>query len=552
MEEKGYRKLYWKIIATTLAFSLVPLIALGFSMYYQFSVSYRSKMMDSLRTLAENRQKAIDLFLDERVSQLNTLTYTNSFDQLKDPEYLNRVFSLMQSRSKSYVDIGIIDQDGNHVAYVGPYQLKGLNYKDEEWFHEVMLRRILVSDVFMGFRKLPHFIIAVMRREGDQTWILRATIDTDLFDEMVKAAQSGLKGDAYVVNKENVLQTPPRFGGGLLGVADIPRFPRFDGPRVEERTLYGETALYGTIWLKNKDWLLVIKEDLREELMPILQARLLVLGIGVGGLLVIVVGTVFVARAMVSHLVQSDREKAQLDASLIQSSKMAALGKLAAGIAHEVNNPLAVIKEKVGWIRDLLAEEDIAKSENYLEFEDAVKKIDYHVDRAKKVTHRLLGFARRMEPIQENVNINKLLDETIDFLRNEAHYRNINIVTDFHPDIPQTTSDSAQLQQVFLNILNNAIDAIRKDGLITVRTQYNSKDREVSISISDDGPGIANEMLNKIFDPFFTTKEVGMGTGLGLSISYSIIDKLGGRVLVASEVGKGTTFTIYLPVISQA
>jgi len=551
MEEKGYRKLYWKIIATTLTFSLVPLIALGFSMYYQFSVSYRSKMMESLRTLAENRQKAIDLFLDERVSQLNTLTYTNSFDQLKDAEYLNRVFSLMQSRSKSFIDLGIIDQEGNHVAYVGPYQLKGLNYKDEEWFHEVMFRRILVSDVYMGFRKLPHFIIAVMRREGDRTWILRATIDTNIFDEMVKAAQSGHKGDAYVVNKENILQTPPRFGGGLLGVAETPRFSRFEGPRIEERTFNGETALYGTIWLKNKDWLLVIKEDPREELMPILQARLLVLGMGVGGLLIIVAGTVFVARAMVSHLVQSDREKAQLDASLIQSSKMAALGKLAAGIAHEVNNPLAVIKEKVGWIKDLLAEEEIAKSENYLEFEDAVKKIDYHVDRAKKVIHRLLGFARRMEPVHENVNVNKLLDETIDFLRNEAHYRNITIITDFHPEIPQTTSDSAQLQQVFLNILNNAIDAIRKDGSITVQTQYSLKDREVSISISDNGPGIANEMLNKIFDPFFTTKEVGMGTGLGLSISYSIIEKLGGRVIVASEVGKGTTFTIYLPVISQ-
>lgn len=551
MEEKGYRKLYWKIIATTLAFSLVPLFAIGYSMYYQFSVSYTAKIMESLRTLTENRRNAVDLFLDERVSQLNTLTYTNSIDQLRDEEYLNKVFTLMQTRSKSFIDIGIIDQEGNHIAYVGPFHLKGLNYRNEEWFHETMLKRIYISDVFTGFRKFPHLIIAVMRREGDRTWILRATIDTDIFDSLVKAAQVGQKGDAFVMNKENILQTTPRFEGDLLTRANYPKFSKFAGTRVENLSMNGEEALFATTWLKNKEWLFVVIEDPKEELMPLFQARLLVFGISVGGLMLIVVGTVFVTRAMVTQLIRADREKAVLDANLIQSTKMAALGKLAAGIAHEVNNPLAVIKEKVGWIKDLLSEEDIGQSENFQEFEDAVRKIDFHVDRAKKITHRLLGFARRMEPVHETVHINKLLDETIDFLRNEAHYRNIIIDTGFHDDLPSTTSDSAQLQQVFLNILNNAIDAMQKDGKISVQTLYNAQDKQAVISISDTGPGMPNDVLAKIFDPFFTTKEVGKGTGLGLSISYSIVEKLGGRIMVASEVGQGTTFTIYIPIVSQ-
>ena len=135
-----------------------------------------------------------------------------------------------------------------------------------------------------------------------------------------------------------------------------------------------------------------------------------------------------------------------------------------------MNNPLAVIKEKVGWIRDLLAEEDMAKSGNFEEFDDAVRKIDHHVDRAKKVTHRLLGFARRMEPIRERIDLNSLLAETIDFLNNEAHYRNIEICTEFDPDLPPTESDSSQIQQVVLNILNNAIDAIGKSGQIRIKT----------------------------------------------------------------------------------
>lgn len=548
MEQKDYRTLYWKIIATTLCFSLVPLFSLGATIYYQFRVSYTAKIMESLRTLTENRRDAIDLFFDERLSQLYTLAHTQSFHQLRNEKYLDQVFTLMQSRSKSFVDIGIIDQDGNHLAYVGPYKLRGVNYRNEEWFQEVMLRGVYISDVFMGFRKFPHFIIAVMRREGDQTWILRATIDTEIFDAMVKAAQVGKHGDAYVVNQSGVLQTAPRFGGRLLGKMEVPSLSKFSGIHVEQMLLNGEKALFARTWLKNKDWLLIIKEDPRQELSPLFEARYMMIGVIGLGVLLIVLGTLFVNRVTIGQLIQSDREKAMLDASLVQSGKMAALGKLAAGIAHEVNNPLAVIKEKVGWIMDLLSEEDISRSENFQEFDDAVHKIDYHVDRAKKVTHRLLGFARRMEPIREKVEINRLLDETTDFLQNEAHYRNISIQSDYYPNLPPTVSDSSQLQQVFLNILNNAIDAVGKDGEITVKTTHNSQDDQIVITIADNGPGIPNDQLHRVFDPFFSTKEVGMGTGLGLSISHSIIEKLGGRIMVASEVGEGTAFTIYIPV----
>jgi two-component system, NtrC family, sensor kinase len=552
MEDKGYQKLRWKIIATTLCFSLIPLFVLGFTIYYQFSVSYTAKILENLRTLVENRRNAIDLFLDERISQLTTLANTQSFGELRDEQYLDQVFALMQMRAKSFIDLGIIDQEGNHVAYSGPYQLKGVNYKNEEWFQEVMLRGFYVSDVFMGFRKFPHFIIAVMRREGDRRWILRATIDTNIFDALVKEAQVGEKGDAFVVNKDHVLQTTPRFGGKQLGTAENVPNASFTGSRTDEMVVNGENALVAMTWMKNKEWLLFIKEDPRVELMPLFHARHMVIWVILGGVLLIAVGTVFVVNEMMSQLISADRERAVLDAGLMQSSKMAALGKMAAGIAHEVNNPLAVIKEKVGWLKDLLAEEDIAGSENFGEFKDAIVKIEHHVERARKVTHRLLGFARRMEPVEERVDINKTLSDTIGFLENDARYKNIAIKTEYFDNLPTTLSDSAQIQQVFLNIISNAVDAIGKDGEIVVRTSCNMRDKEIAVSIQDDGPGIPNEMLNRIFDPFFTTKEVGRGTGLGLSISYSIVEKLGGRIMVASETGHGTVFTIYLPVKGDA
>jgi two-component system NtrC family sensor kinase len=293
---------------------------------------------------------------------------------------------------------------------------------------------------------------------------------------------------------------------------------------------------------------LIIKEDPTEQLTPLLRARFTTLAICGVGVLVIILGAVFSTRAMMQELIRMERKKAASEDLAMQSSKMAALGKMAAGIAHEINNPLAVIGEKAGWLKDLLRTEDISQSPNYEEFSDTVAKIEQHVVRAKTVTHRLLGFARRMEPVSEKVNINSVLNESIDFLENEARYRSIDIQTDFVQELPMTSSDPAQLQQVFLNIINNAIDAIGKDGEIMIKTKYIAKNNEIAIEISDNGPGIPKEMLNKIFDPFFTTKEVGKGTGLGLSISYGIIEKLGGRIIVASEVGQGTTFTIYLPV----
>jgi two-component system NtrC family sensor kinase len=411
-----------------------------------------------------------------------------------------------------------------------------------------MARGIYVSDVFLGFRKVPHFIISVARREGNRTWILRTSIDTEIFETLVRAAQVGKAGDAYVVNGHNILQTSPRFIGKLLEKSTGPDFSATVATHIEQFESGGKTYLYASTMLGTNKWILVIKEDPREALTPLLRARYTAIFIFVVGVFIITAGTVFISRRMTDRLMRVDNEKAILDAGLIESSKMAALGKLAAGVAHEVNNPLAVIKEKAGWMKDLLVDEDFDKNPVFKEFEESIERIDHHVERARKVVHRLLGFARRMEPVHEMVDINKIMDETIDFLEDEAHFRNIYIQTDYHEDLPQIESDSSQLQQVFLNIIDNAIDALSKDGgEINIKTELRSKEREIAIIIEDNGPGIPRDLLTKVFDPFVTTKKEGEGTGLGLSISYGIIQKLGGRIVVASDEGIGTSFKIYMP-----
>ncbi|MBI5571646.1 MAG: GHKL domain-containing protein [Desulfomonile tiedjei] len=552
MDTRHFQVLRVKIVAVTLFFSLVPLFALGITIYHEFSASYRSKIAAAARSLAQNRRNSLELFFRERISQLTTVARTDTLGQLRDENYLTKVFNVMQAQSKSYIDLGVIDQDGNHVAYVGPYheKLKSVNYAEADWFHAVMAAGVYVSDVFLGFRKSPHLILAVTVVEGNTTWILRATINSEIIEEVVKEAQVGRQGDAFLINKNNILQTASRFSGSILDRPSTPDFSAAVGTRVEEIEYAGQEFLFATTPLTYPKWVLVIKEDTREELTPLLHARYMAALILAGGVLLVVVASILTSRSMTNELMRVEREKASADELLMHSGKMAALGKMAAGVAHEINNPLQVISEKAGWMSDLLKSEEIAASENFEEFQDCIKKIERQVERCRSITHRMLRFGRRMEPTQDMVDVNLVLSETVSFLENEAHHRDITINVEYENDIPRVTTDASQLQQVFLNIIDNAIDAVGDFGIINVRTGVsNGSGRELFVEIADNGPGIPKETLKKIFDPFFTTKSTNSGTGLGLSISHSIMQKLGGRITVESETGQGTTFTLYVPVL---
>lgn len=544
----GYKDLGAKIAITALSFSLVPLLALGVTMYSMFASAYHSKVRANLVTLAENKRQGIDLFLREQVSQLRTLAYSHSIDDLSSVDKLDSILATMQLSSRTFIDLGLIDDEGRHVSYSGPYNLSEANYKNEDWFHQVMVRKIYVSDVFEGFRGFPHMIIAVKKQEKGRVWILRATIDSDIFDSLVRWLQIGDKGDAYLVNRAGELQTRPRFGNKSKEIYSALLDATFSGAKATEFESENKKIFVGGIWLEQKDWLLVIEEDMRGELQPLFETQAATWAVVGSGVAFIIIGTLLITRMIVVQQERSNREQAKLNEELIQSSKMAALGKLAAGVAHEVNNPLAVIREKAGWMRDLLEEEDVKASPNFQEFEDAVNKIEQHVERAGNVVHRMLGFARRMEPVCNDIYVNDVLKQTTAFLDNEIRFRNIELIWNLATDLPSIQSDASQIQQVILNLFNNAIDAIDRSGHITVSTGFEAASDMVSISIRDDGPGMDKEVQKRIFDPFFTTKKVGEGTGLGLSISYSIISKLGGSIRFESEAGQGTEFTILLPV----
>jgi signal transduction histidine kinase len=229
-------------------------------------------------------------------------------------------------------------------------------------------------------------------------------------------------------------------------------------------------------------------------------------------------------------------------------NKMASIGRLAAGVAHEINNPLAIINEKAGLIKDMAHfKPELKQDPRLLETVDVILG---SVKRCSRITRQLLSFGRQTQTAPVPLVLKSVLDEVLVFLVKEAQLKKIFIDIDVPDTLPQVIGNRGKLQQVFLNIVNNAFAAMPQDGKLSISAQK-TDEPFVRLDISDSGCGIPPENLKHIFEPFFSTKTNQGGTGLGLSITYGLVQELGGRIKVESKVNEGTTFIIYLPTTKQ-
>ncbi|MFH2036645.1 MAG: ATP-binding protein [Candidatus Zixiibacteriota bacterium] len=300
---------------------------------------------------------------------------------------------------------------------------------------------------------------------------------------------------------------------------------------------------YAYSWLKTADWALIVQRTDLENNSLLSGHRLRILIISISLIILISAMVFYRAGKLVEFQKETDRTRAQLE----HAAKLASVGELAAGIAHEINNPLAVINEEAGLMKDLIKAE-FGKPPEIQELIPFLDNIHEAVFRCRDVTRKLLGFVRKTNMDISPHDVQDIINNVVDgILGREMEVSNIEIIRDYDNSIPQMQTDANQLQQVLLNILNNAIDALQDNpGKISIATKFIEK--KIQIIISDTGMGMTREQIDKIFLPFYTTKEVGKGTGLGLSVSYGIIKNMGGKIEAVSTPGQGSSFILTLPV----
>lgn len=548
-----YQILKRKITILILVVSFFPMILTTGIIFYRFNRTYTAKIAAHISELVQKHTQNIDTFLLEKLGNIRYLARHIENTETLPTDFLRHQLELLKTEYKDvFTDLGLVDENGIQFAYEGPFRLENADYSRADWFKKAREKSFYISDVFAGLRGHPHFIIAVKIRSKGSEGLLRATINFTAFNSLVENIHIGKTGMAFIINSQGQLQTQTdlRIDPSIMAsMASREGYKDHKTMFSRKQDLSGENYLYVTSMLENIDWLMVYRQNVKDAFRDLWKTQVLALGLFAIGCIAILSVAFTLPRNIVALILQADKKSEVMNKQVVESGKLATIGELAAGIAHEINNPVAIMVEEAGWIEDLLEDEDLKGSKNWDEFKRALKQINTQGRRCKEITHKLLSFARKTDSTVNDVQVNDSITEIVSLTAQMAKYNNVTIETDLNQGIPYIRISPSELQQVILNLINNAIDAMEKTGgTIKIETKVSKLEKNnVVISISDDGPGIPKNNLTRIFDPFFTTKAVGKGTGLGLSICYGIIQKMGGKIDVHSQVGTGSRFRIWIP-----
>ena len=237
--------------------------------------------------------------------------------------------------------------------------------------------------------------------------------------------------------------------------------------------------------------------------------------------------------------------RARMQEQMIATERLAALGTQATGVAHEINNPLAIAKQSIAWLKLILAKEEMAAVPRRADIEKGLAEIEAAINRARNITHQLLASVQKSKAVHTEISVRALVREAVELTASDIGSKKIEVVQQVDPAIENIWSDPSQLRQVLINLVGNAIHAIKDEGIVSISVALSAA--TVIFTVKDTGMGIPGENLTRIFEPFFSTKSPGQGTGLGLYVTRSIVDRLGGEIQVESHLGKGAEFKIRLP-----
>jgi signal transduction histidine kinase len=544
----------WKLKALiALGAALAPLMIMAFIDYYISREAMLSEIMLRTSRLTSNTRHTISAFLAERKAVLDFVSHDNTVDYLVAKGHLKNVLISLQKSFGGFIDLGIVDSQGVQLAYTGPYNLTGRNYSRADWFKQVNVKGIYLSDVFFGYHAAPHMVIAVKRKlSGNGFYVLRATLDAACFNKFFSELEVAGEGDAFIINRKGILQTNSRKHGVVQNKINlaIPKFSRHSEVDIIT-TPDNASIIRGYAYIPETPFILMIITH-QSELLALwnrsrMQIIVFIVLSTITVLLLVFGGITF----LVNHIYLADQRRLTAMHQAEYTYKMSLIGRLSAGVAHEINNPLAIISEKAGLIKDLFIYKKAYASDSKLMA--LIDSVLSSVTRCAGITKQLLSFARSSNTCLGTIDLADIIAEVIGFMGKEAEYRSIDINVEIDPNVPLIQSDPGRLHEILLNLISNAFAAMDDGGRLHISVSVLNRktdQNKIIIKVSDTGHGIPEEDLERVFEPFFCTNIGKGGTGLGLSITYGLVQELDGEITVKSDAGQGATFEVILPITS--
>ncbi len=521
---------------------ILPLFILISYFFYQYNHLMTKSREQHLISIAESKSRLMDIYLIERlINVINSIERPELIYPL-DSIKLDNILKDLKKQSDAFIDIGYFDTTSVQILYSGPLtQLKNKDYSNEKWYQELKsgTKKYVITDIYLGFRKAPHFTIGIKKIDKNKIYFFRISIDPQIIYSYMTSTEKAKDVDILIINDSGIYQLVPKELSEPIIKSPF-QIPHDNLLGVSEYEINNKTRKFAYSRLNEVNWAVVTIEK-EEYVQSFFNQQITLLIVSSSVILLLMLVIFFRSK----NIVEIEKERILVRLQLEHASKLATVGELASGIAHEIGNPLNIIANEIGLMQDL-ADPKFGYDLKIEDLEAHFKKINSAIYRIKDINKKLLTFVRQRDEKDTWVNVNELIDDLVSgFFERELKIDNITITRKLNQNIPEILTSSNQLRQVIINLINNAHDAIKSGGEIKISTDLN--DNSVIIKIEDNGCGMTEEQLSKIFLPFYTTKPTGKGTGLGLSVSYSIVKNLGGSIEVKSKLNEGAEFTIIIP-----
>lgn len=535
------RELYYKIqkrlfILLFLAVSIGPLLTITFYLNNYYKTTWIEHISEDLNNYAEFLAAKVEISLDQAYDYLYLIGEFVVNNKIKIKSNKNLIF------------------DNNRFTCLFTYERKKNRYY--MIINQLECKGILTSKILKELLERPYekgilsvksnsdnkISIVLFHHHKHKDLLVVGVLKQKYLEDIIYVKKFSKWTDIEIIDDKNNIIISTKYNKDLVSSYDYEVL----NSRKREYNKDIEKILVKVPFNQNK-WFIIVEEQIEKlisEFHDIFTKVLVLIFIAISVLIIV---SIFIINYLVEGIKRADTQRLELSARMIETEKMALIGRLAANVAHEINNPLQIIEEEAGWMLDLLMDEHPEKVKNYREYSNSLENIKKQVKRVKLITHKLLGLRKSEVEEDLEININELIEETVGLLRKSADRRGIEIKLNLDPQIPTVRMSSLQFQQAILNILNNSIDAIVERGTIEVSSKL-TQDQKIILEFSDTGPGIPSEILPKIFDPFFSTKKGVRNVGLGLYITSTFIKKLGGDIKVQNKPEGGALFTIILPV----